>query len=149
AGGLIVWVAFTVQPVDAIACLLFRQLQNRAGAFIRISSAVAHAVLEGDFAGGSFIRPLLRGGLGSVVLGVASFFQVLRGLITQGFRSTSKGRQINSILMSRVLYILRQAGNELRCSNINLGLRLGRSLFSWVFLCVSSGGATKGQSASE
>src|SRR5699024_534977 len=103
----------------------------------------------GDLSSSGLICPLLRSGLRRVALGVASFFQVRNGFITQGLCCTSKRWQLNAKLVGSVFNFLRQAGNKLRCSRINLALRLGRQLLSWVFLGVSGGGATEGQSASE
>src|SRR5690625_3208836 len=126
AGWLVVWVALAVQPVGAVACFLLSQLEDSTGALVFVCGAVADAVFKGDLSSSGFICPLLCSGLRGVALGVASFFQVRNGFITQSLSCTSKQWQLNAKLVGSVFNFLRQAGNKLRCSRINLALRLGR-----------------------
>src|SRR5699024_638324 len=126
AGWLVVWVALAAQPVGAVACFLLSQLEDSTGALVFVCGAVADTVFKGDLSSSGLICPLLCSGLRRVALGVASFFQVRNGFITQGLSCTSKRWQHNAKLVGRGFNFLRQAGNKRRCSRINLALRLGR-----------------------
>src|SRR5699024_11245988 len=93
---LIVWVALAIQPIGAVASFLLSQVENGAGSGIGSGRAVAYAVFEGNLSSGSLIGPLLGSRLRGVALGVASFFQVLHGLITQGLRSVEHTSELQS-----------------------------------------------------